>query len=68
MSEDGKDYQDRQKEREDTMEKGRDDLMMEVYTSEDTRMTGELKGSSMCCKEMALIHYTITRVARYLKK
>ena len=50
------------------MEKGRDGLMMEVYSSEDTRMTGELKGSSMCCKEMALIYFKSGEIYKEISK
>ncbi len=60
MSQDGNTIQDRETKSGDAMDKGRDGLIVEVYTSGDSRMTGGLKGRSMSCNQMALTHSSMT--------
>ena len=62
MSKDGNSIQDRETKRGDTMDKGRDGMMMEVYSSGDTSITGGLKGRSMSCNQMALTHSSMSSI------
>ncbi len=62
MSKDGNGIQDRETKRGESMDKGRYGMMMEVYSSGDSRITGGLKGRSMSCIQMALTHSSMSSV------
>jgi hypothetical protein len=62
MSQDGNAIQYRQTKMGDSMDKGRSGIMMEVYSSGDTSITGGLKGRSMSCSQIALTHSSILSI------
>jgi hypothetical protein len=45
------------------MDKGLDGRMMEEYILGDSRMAIELKGRSISCKKMAIIHYFMSSIS-----
>ena len=56
MLKDGRDTQDRQTKRGDSMDKGRYGIM-DRYTLGESRITMLLKGGSTGCKKMVLTQY-----------